>query len=820
MHAVGENLPAVIRGQLTMLEPMIEDNMLNDFYVVAHGMPGYTEYLARMAGQVSHRYPHMNVLEIGAGTGGATKSFLKHLGESFSTYTFTDISSGFFGKASEVFASYSSKMTFKVLDIEKDIEQQDFAAGSFDLIIASLVLHATRNLEETLQNVRRLLKPGGYLLLLEITENEQMRFGLIFGGLEGWWLGYEDGRPFSPCIGLDEWSNLLKRTGFSGIDTAIPHHDMLPVPLSIIVSQAVDDKVEFLKQPLALSQSMTVIPELTVIGGGGAESAKLAAEIDRALTSCCGRVKQIKSLHDIRPDELPVGGTVLCLSDIDEPVLKSMDAEKLRGFQEIFKQSKNVLWITRGSRSGDPFARMVVGFGRTLVLEMLHLRLQFLDVLQNAHPDAGSVAETLLRLVITDQWEQDENTTILHSTEPEIFLQDGQYFIPRFKLNKSQNDRYNSNSRVITNDVNIQETTVELVQREGSYTVLKSHAPLSHGVKESVRTIEIEVLYSINRAVEVLEECFLFPVLGTNRRTGDLVVALAPTQASRMRVPTSFVMPRAITGDGLGSLQGLYAGLLAHSTLRYVPFNSRVVIFEPSPSLARALDHVATGKGIDVVYLTTKSKADHPKWRYIHPAASKQEIQKISFAGSTCVVNMSTDNALPERIADCLPGHVLIKTEAALTALKGHADFQVLPEVHSILMDIMQGPGIRDPTPPSQELKVTTLKNLIDNEPVGQPPAMISWKDSSPVPVEAEPIASKVSFRKDRTYWLVGLTGGLGLSLCEWMVRQGAQYVVVSSRNPKVEGRWLQKMKESGATIKVAAKYYPSPLSSIWRNLG
>lgn len=65
MHAVGENMPAVIRGELTMLEPMIQDNMLNDFYVQALGMSPYLLKLTRMASQIGHRHPHMRVLEIG-----------------------------------------------------------------------------------------------------------------------------------------------------------------------------------------------------------------------------------------------------------------------------------------------------------------------------------------------------------------------------------------------------------------------------------------------------------------------------------------------------------------------------------------------------------------------------------------------------------------------------------------------------------------------------------------------------------------------------------------------------------------------------------
>lgn len=49
--------------------------------------------------QICDRYPHANILEIGAGMGGATKSILRALDRNFLNYTFSDISAGFFENA-------------------------------------------------------------------------------------------------------------------------------------------------------------------------------------------------------------------------------------------------------------------------------------------------------------------------------------------------------------------------------------------------------------------------------------------------------------------------------------------------------------------------------------------------------------------------------------------------------------------------------------------------------------------------------------------------------------------------------------------------
>ena len=60
-------------------------------------------------------------------------------------------------------------MDFKKLDIEVNPLEQGFTSGAYDLIVAASCLHATKNLNTTMSHVRKLLKPGGTLLLIEAT---------------------------------------------------------------------------------------------------------------------------------------------------------------------------------------------------------------------------------------------------------------------------------------------------------------------------------------------------------------------------------------------------------------------------------------------------------------------------------------------------------------------------------------------------------------------------------------------------------------------------------------------------------------------------
>jgi SAM-dependent methyltransferase len=214
---VGDNLlrEEVLLGEDNILQYMMRNNMLERYYTEAIGYPILNNVGTGLMAQLSHKFPRMNILEVGAGTGSATASILGRIGEAYTSYTYTDISSGFFERAGERFQGHAHKMVFKTLDISKDPIAQGFNEQGYDVVVATNVLHATTPLKETLRNARRLLKSGGYLVNMELAQSDAMRFTLVVGCLPGWWVGEDDGRKGGPLLTPAHWESILAETGFA-----------------------------------------------------------------------------------------------------------------------------------------------------------------------------------------------------------------------------------------------------------------------------------------------------------------------------------------------------------------------------------------------------------------------------------------------------------------------------------------------------------------------------------------------------------------------------------------------------------------------------
>jgi len=158
----------------------------------------------------------LRILEIGAGTGGTSASVLPELPADRTEYWYTDLSTYFFSAAREKFRDYPF-VRYAVFDIGKAPAAQGQQPHGYDLIVAANVLHNATDVNAALGSIRELLKPGGYLLMLEGTRTNPWQWATI-SYLEAV-VAYGDERAGSdlPLLGADGWSRALTRARFEEV---------------------------------------------------------------------------------------------------------------------------------------------------------------------------------------------------------------------------------------------------------------------------------------------------------------------------------------------------------------------------------------------------------------------------------------------------------------------------------------------------------------------------------------------------------------------------------------------------------------------------
>lgn len=140
VYRIFQAIEGIFAGTTETLQVLLEDDLLARVYDFGR-LSTFDDFFTL----VSHQKPDLKILEVGAGTGGTTSEVLPALSKlkpyddrNYLSYTFTDVSPGFFGSAKERFKDYEA-MEYRVLDISKDPLDQGFTEGSYDVIVASNV---------------------------------------------------------------------------------------------------------------------------------------------------------------------------------------------------------------------------------------------------------------------------------------------------------------------------------------------------------------------------------------------------------------------------------------------------------------------------------------------------------------------------------------------------------------------------------------------------------------------------------------------------------------------------------------------------------
>ena len=203
-------------SSMELVEGVYKHNAIADYFneTLAKEAANYVQQQTQSAREI-------RILEIGAGTGGTSEvvfQYLEPLQQSVREYCYTDISKAFLMHAEQTYGSRVPYLVYKIADLSFPFTEQGLEAGAYDLVIASNVLHTTRDIRHTLRIVKTVMKKNGLLLLNEITDKTVINH-LTFGLLEGWWQ-YEDKRlrvPGSPALSAESWRKALQREGFHSI---------------------------------------------------------------------------------------------------------------------------------------------------------------------------------------------------------------------------------------------------------------------------------------------------------------------------------------------------------------------------------------------------------------------------------------------------------------------------------------------------------------------------------------------------------------------------------------------------------------------------
>lgn len=396
---VGRALPDILSGKVDPLELLFSGSLAEDVY--RHGTGGELCYssLTNYLDALAHKHSDLVILEVGAGTGGATLSVLNTLtrhGESevgagrFERYDFTDISSSFFENAKVTFKSTVDRMRFQTFNIEKDPLEQGFQADQYDLIIAGNVVHATKNIDHTLKNLRKLLKPGGTLILHELTNTALVRTGFAIGLVPGWWLSEEPHRVWGPLMSASDWEVHLKRSGYTGVDLCFEDYPYEPNRINSILIAKGEASVP---QPRALP------PVIIVIDGNSDFQNSVAKEIQRGISSLGAPRCEVAAIHQLDGTDF-AGKLCVVLADVEGgSLLEHVDEAKLKILQKMTTKLASLVWLTLGGgpASQNPNGEMVTGLAR--VMRQENPTLSFITIAIARLRGAAVVAETTTSII-------------------------------------------------------------------------------------------------------------------------------------------------------------------------------------------------------------------------------------------------------------------------------------------------------------------------------------------------------------------------------------------------------------------------------------
>ncbi|KAF5707998.1 polyketide synthase [Fusarium mundagurra] len=819
-------LPEILTGVLDPLQVVFESDQAGIFYsdlfrnLCADGQLNYLLDLA------SHENPALRVLEVGAGTGGMTGHVISALQErekrtgglAFSEYTYTDISPAFFETASQRWPDLKSqgRITFKTLDLDRSIDTS--------------VLHATPYLQTTIRNVRKALKPGGRLILLEVINPDDIATNFMAGLVPGWWVAREEWRPHSAAIPEHLWDKCLKDNGFSGNDLVIrDYEDDQCHIMSVIVTTASEPEQ-------AVEQKMTKGRLVMLIGDEASTTERELADQVRARVDPKKEQRTTIAPFSLAPVQnelanLTSDDLVICLAEAgDKPLLSTLSEAKFSCLQFLVSKVSNLLWVTSTNISNPecPDYSVAQGFFRSIRAEQpdTHIGTLAIDGEMAQDSQAGFISEVCKIAFDTET----------QSKEVEYIVRDGVIATGRA-------------IRDISTDIALRSLVSKQLQQKpwgegpalkldisqpGSLESLQFVEDQSHEGELGPRDVEIEAKawdlasrdlnialgHPDKRTEEFGSDCIgVVTKIGKNCSTtikiGDRVGMVSPgcmKKYPRANETCVFKIPDSLSFEDAASL--VLPGLTAcHSVLNVarVQENDKVLIYLASSTAgqiairlsqtlgAQVFATVSTAAEKQLLVNTVSMSAEHV-FDNNSPSLTQDVMRVTEGEGVDILLDFSQDK-LHTPLSCITDGGRIV----SLSGRDKAAASTMVAEIMSRNLTFSSIDILRLKPKVLSQLAETTMQLLAEDKiqlPQPLPAFKVSgikdgFKKLQEDTIERVIVTAEVgdvvpqfvqdhrpwTFDANSTYLVAGGSGGLGRAIIRWMADRGAKHLIVPSRS-------------------------------------
>ena len=828
----GRSLARGLRGEVEAVDLLFPGGSLGDLEALYHSSPfarAYNELVAHAVADIVRSLPErsvLRVLEVGAGTGGTTASVLPQLAADRTRYVYTDMSRLFLARAEERFAAFPF-VTYRIFDAELDPLEQGFAPESFDLIVASNVLHATRSLHQTMTHMQQLLAPGGLVVMVEGVTRQRW-VDLVFGLTDGWWK-YADAelRGDYPLVSTSQWQAVLSQTGFGEFST-VPDQ----ARPAALFHQAVMVARRIAEAPASsqVRRRWLIIRDEAGLGAELAQRVQATGTDEAVLITAAADPTSWREVIRTAADARTVDAVVLFGPAGATPADADTGTKAMLELVQVLTShpstSSSRVWIvTRGAQAVDSndamagaFAASMWGLAQVVQLEHPELRCTCIDL----DPADGACGQTL--------WDELSAET----PETRVGYRHGRRHVSRLE----RAVRNEVDTPLLTNSLRRLESSTP-GEIEGLHYV--DHVRRAPGQGE----VEIRVCATGLNFKDVLTVLGRFPVpaagLGfecsgeisavgpgvTTFAVGDPVVAMAPGSLATHLIADAHLvapMPASLTFEEAATVAGgfLTAHYALHTLARIGP-GDRVLIHAATGGVGLAVVQLARLAGAEI-FATAGSEAKRAllaSLGVVHVFSSRDTefapaIERLTGGvGVTIVVNSLTGSVREKSFEVLADGGRFIELgaggEGTSTVETGRNVEYHQPNVaeEGLRSPAAFGAVLRDVLASVDQRELTALphRTFDASDTIGAFRLMARAGHVGKVVIRqaggAHGGGAAAGITGDATYLIAGGLGGLGILVAGHLVDRGARHIALMARRraSAPEQAALDRLTARGADV-------------------